>query len=236
MTSLKPTGKVPRMLGHCGGVPGPVPSRSHPCCRPLPSIHGKAPAAPVPCGPSGRRRAAPPVLTAASADSFVLGPGLEENSFPKKQLQKMWKKSTPQASAEWGREVLWTSRARGRMRRALARGQERTGSPVAQGARRHAPVPVPSCPLLAASGTRLPGELRPLERLLQRQSVLSQDTWSEPRMLSADPQRASVLSDAGLPGPLGATRLPAVSSSLPTLAGYVRSHLTLAVTGEWGSR
>ena len=161
MTFPKPVGKISRLPGHQ--------------LLPLPSIHGKVQAALVPeslqanawllCG-----------LTMASADSFVLGPGMEENSFPKKHFKKMWKISTTQVSAQSGGGK---SSRRGLQRKIpLAKSQGRNVKPY-QPRRRNACVPFTFCPLLPGARNLIePGSLSFLTGRVQHVGTCWSSIWN----------------------------------------------------------
>ena len=224
--SLKPTGKVPRMLGHCGGVPGPVPSRSQPCCRPLPSIHGKAPAAPVPAGLRAIAALRPPCSQLQALTRLSLGQGWRKIVSQKSSCRKCGKNPHPKRLQSGGGKSSGPAEPEGGCAELLRGGRSGLEAPWPRGRGDPHPVPVTSCRSWRRRGLGSRGSYSPLRGCCRGRA----------RVLSADPERASVLSDADADADAGAPGLPAVSSSLPTLVGYVPSHLTLAVTGEWGSR
>lgn len=84
----------------------------------------------------------------------VLGPGMEENSFPKKQFKKTWKISTTQVSAqtEWGREVFYGRPAEDSNSSAKRQGRKETLS--LQGS---ACTPDTFCPMMLGSPSFLTG-------------------------------------------------------------------------------
>lgn len=94
MTPPKPAGKSPGC-------------QATSCCCPLPSIVEKY--RQRWCPKASRQMPGCPQDHTGQHRLTVLGPGMEENSFPKKQFKKTWKISTTQVSAqtEWGWEVFY---------------------------------------------------------------------------------------------------------------------------------